>query len=549
MSVSLSLGAKTKNKLVAMAFALPVFFAIITLSLNIWQSNKGFVMSDEGWAAFLLKFMPQIGITQYYMYFKNVFQGNIYAIRLTTVFMELLGSFMFSYGLFSFYKERLNLTLKGFFVIFSFSIFSMFGVLSNWIYYVSMTKFALFMATGFILCGFAIDKQWKKNICNILSGLFLGTLFFIMPTTTPVILSTAILLFFISERPVRLTNVSLLVSGVFISILIYFAFFESFSVYVEGFKKAVMITVNDQFDDNHGLAGLFKWSKQTFLFFVYNILIGALALYGIKFLLEYKKTLATTILFSLYCIMLLIIFMMRGPHGSSSTIPVFVIYLYLFLSKCTYNMRKHQFNEMCILAYIFTIPVFGSLGTDIVFEARAIAYISFLLPVIYIMILEVEKKYKYIYYVLFLLLCATFFIHNLTGYARTNWGNIVYTKQTHSIQPITNQHLFLDKEKYNTLEMMRTLISADDHVIINSVELWGYAYLLETKPVSFNWVFNEEKVLQAIEENKKEIQFLKCICFNDNVFDPDFLENVKSKITAHTIVKHELSSITVYICQ
>jgi hypothetical protein len=153
---------------------------------------------------------------------------------------------------------------------------------------------------------------------------------------------------------------------------------------------------------------------------------------------------------------------------------------------------------------------------------------------------------KQIYYILFLILCSTYFIFNLHGYFRTNWGNIVYTEQTHLVQPFTGQYLYLDEMKHNQIKELRPLINSQDYVVINSVELWGYAYLLDATPITYDWTFNEEKTIQAIEENVKNIHSIKCICFKDSPFDAEFLTNLQQKIGADTIVKHELSSMIVY---
>ena len=502
-------------------------------------------MTDEGWGAFLLRDMPQIGITQYYMYFKNVFQGNIFAVRLGTIFMELLGSFLFSYGLFSFFKNRLSLTLKDFFVILSFSFFSMFGVLSMYIYYGSMTKFVMFMAIGFILCGFSVSQPWIEKTCIIFSGLFLGTIFFIMPTNFPIIFFATLLIYFLTENQKRFHNICLLLIGVFSSILFYFVFIESFSVYMNGFQKAISITVNDQFDDNHGLSSIIQWCKKTILFFFKDVFTGVLVLYGIGYLSEHYKSITAKIILLLYLIIFLIAFLKYYPHPTTE--PFYIVFLFLFLSNCITDVLKNRKKEFFLFTFIFITPVICSLGTDLSFELRSYPFVSLLLPVIYILIIDAYRKQ--IYYILFIILCSLYFFHNIFGYNRTNWADVVYTEQTNLIQPLTGQYLYLDAAKYQIINELKSMIHPEDYVIFNSTEFWGYAYLLETKPVSYSWRFNEEKILQEISENKKNIQSVKCLCFKDSTFDPVFLENVKSKIAAHSIVKYELSSIIVYICQ
>ncbi len=538
----------------AVAAFLPILYAVITLFAKVWQLNKGLVMSDEAYYLYLLKEMPRLGVTQFYMYFQNIFQGNIIAVRLTALLLNLLGTFVFSYGLYSYFKDELKLIKKNFYILWSLAFVMLFGgIFSLWICYFTLNQFVVFVAIGLILLGLKNKIKWFATIGFILSGFFLGTLFFVMITNVPILFFATILVYFLSEKGSRITNSLLLIIGVFLSVTVYFIFFDNLFLYIDAFKETLTSTA--KIEDGHGVVALKQWIEGTFLYFVKTVFIGVLVMYALTIILKQKSQYSSWIKIITVTLFLIFIASVQkynfksDPFKFPSTTPFFIAYLYAILILVAETKVKLNNKNFLLFCFVFLVPVFLSFGTDVSLELRAVMYISFYLPFIYIILKFTGKHWRKIYFV-FVLLISIYFFHSLYLYSKDNfaWFDIVYTKQNIPVKSIgINQNIYLDETKFANLKELKNELKEGDHVIFGSdYHLWGYMYLLGVQPVSYSFYFKEEEVLTDLRKKPVDFETFKCISWKNWPIDALLIDKIKEEIKADTIIQKDLSSVIIY---
>lgn len=550
MARLLHIRQRYKKQIFIIGYLIPIIYAIITLLLKFWQTNKGLIMSDEAWYLFLLKDQPRSIGTNFYTYFQNIFQGNIYAIRITAIFLNLLGSTVYSLGLYLFFKNRLRLSIKEFYLIWSFASLALFGgIFLTWICYFTLNQLVLFLSTGLILIGIQSKNRWISGTVFLLSGLFLGTLFFIMISNIPIILLTLIWVYFMSHS--RWGNISLISFGVILSVILFFLFFDHFSQYYDEITSNITDAVAGS--GKHSLTGLLDWIKKTLIYLAFNILTGAIFLYVfIVFLLNKDprfnsskvKMILSIILASSFFIGMRSTFISE-PYGFPSTTPFLVSYGCLLLFQLI-DTQSAQYKENILFIFVFSIPVFLSLGTDVRFKFRAILYIPFLIPVIYLLILH-RKQFVYRFYFVFLILISAYFINHVRLYFTDNHFNMNYSKQVNSLSSIhINQKIRLDQEKFDILQQIKKEIHPGDNIAIDDYSLWGYAYLLDTRPVSYDFWANEDLFMKQLKKKPIAPITLKLLSINELNLKEKFLNDIKTEIHADTIIRKKMGPIIIY---
>lgn len=544
----LSVCRKYKSLIIAAGYLLPVLYAVISLLLKFWQADKGLVMSDEAWYLLLLKDRPENMGTCFYMYFHNVFKGSIYVVRITSVFLYLLGSSIYSLGLYLFFKDRLRLSLKNFYLIWAFASIALFsGVFLLWLCYFSLNQIALFLSTGLVLTGTQSKIRWISDICFFLSGLFLGTLFFIMITNILIILFVVLLVYLIAGSKWR--NILFIMTGIISSLVVYFLCCDDFFRYFDELNSGISSTITST--EKHGLTGLLKWSKDTFIYLVVDVFTGAILLYClVSFLINKDSRFSSSkIKIVLFLVVVFLIklksILSHDPFGFPSVTPFLVIYICLILFRIL-EIRPFQYKDIFLFIYIFFIPLFLSFGTDTQFELRSIMYIPFLLPVIYLLILY-QRRYFCLFYFAFLMLVSVYFIHHMRSYSRNNYFNIIYTEQTNPLQRIgINQKICMDQKKFEILRQARNEINPGDYMVISKITMWGYVYLLDAKPVSYYFWIDENQSLEQLRKKQITPTSLKCFTSVRQDFSEEFLTNVRAEIQADTIIRKEFESMILY---
>jgi hypothetical protein len=552
---------KFKKSLITFGCLLPILYAIVTLFFKIWQLNKGIVMSDEAWYLLLMKDLPHGMASNFHLYFKNIFQNDIYSIRVFAIVLSIIGSLVYSYGIYVFFKKQLNFTRKNFYIIWSFSFILLFGgIYTLWICYLTLNHFIIFVAGGFILIAFKSDRKWAANLYTFLSGLFLGSLFFIMITNVPIILFFPLFIY-LFDRTRFFSNSICLTFGIIFSIIIYFLFVEDFNSYFRGFislftETTFGTTINNdpRIGRGHGIMSLFYWLKDTTIYLIQKVFVATLILWGLVLIISEKQL---HIIIKIVFIMIFIIYcklnwnsnFISQPYRFPSPIPFFASYICLLLliltKKYVISIKNYLF-----FGFIFIIPILLTFGTDLRFKWRSVSYLQFLLPIMYIMI-EYIKENKNKFWFAFLLLVSVYFFYSIYLYRcdRFAWFKIVYTKQTESIQSLgIKQRIFIDEQKYDLLKEVKGVVNQGDYVIIGDFDiwLWGVVYLLDLKPITYKYFFDEADALKKLKEKSFTVDSFKCISSKNSPIDSLFIDRLQKELEADTIIKRELKEVTVY---
>src|SRR5574344_1130 len=85
-----------------------LIFTIISLCIKFIFLDRGLIFSDEGWYLCLLRDLPHLGGTNYHMLFKNVFQNNIYSIRICSYLLTILSTIILSIGFWIYCKTFIS---------------------------------------------------------------------------------------------------------------------------------------------------------------------------------------------------------------------------------------------------------------------------------------------------------------------------------------------------------------------------------------------------------------------------------------------------------
>ena len=86
------------------------FIGLLIILVKLLLLDKGLVMDDEAWFLLLMRDLPTGGDapTQFNKHFNNIYNGNIFSIRLSFLFFEVICYSVFSLGDFTYFKNQLN---------------------------------------------------------------------------------------------------------------------------------------------------------------------------------------------------------------------------------------------------------------------------------------------------------------------------------------------------------------------------------------------------------------------------------------------------------
>ena len=465
-----------------------VLFAIIRLLFHIWTLDKGLVFSDESYYLYLLKDLPiSMSSSNFFKYFHNVFEGNIFLIRTAVLLVNIFSSFVFSFGLYLFFRDKYNLKTKNFLIILAYCTIGFHlckPIVGDVFSYVTMNSQIMLLSLGFLFLALHFN-----NIISILmyviSGFIAGMLIFIMITNTPIIIFIMIIIYLFSQKYI---NLLYFVVGVFMSIAYYFVFVESLSIFYNNLLGAMQQAISGKLEGEHGITQMVKWFAGLVKFSLFSILLPTLTVFGFISIRQSQNKIIKGLIY--FIGLLLIVFFYKKyiylkPPGVSSIIPIFVVSCYIFISSIISSVKINRMHIVFLLVAGMT-PICLTFGSDLTFEIRAAWYIMFIIPSLYLLTFECVKSQtmQSVLYILVILYCFnTFtFIH------QNIWGN-VYTEQKISVSDLgIKQSIKLDRTRFDDLRNLQKLVKANETVVLSFPSLWGYAYLLNMKPIDYIFI-------------------------------------------------------------
>ncbi len=513
------------------------FFAVIIIVVTFVTLNLGMTMRDEGWYLYLLKDQPlENNVTQFFLFFKNIFGSNIYAVRLTVFFTDLISASIFSVGLYVFFKQELKLNRNSFISLLSLSILGLYiGHISvNYVFsYITMNREVTLASFGFLLLALSTNKKFGDFLL-ILSGFLIGNLFFIMITNTPLILFILLFLYVKSEYR---GAIKWFLIGVLLSIVSFFVFFQPITIFWDNLCQNIDQTLNNKFITNHGGKSMIKWTLSTISYFAYEVFPFFMMLIGVFSLENTSKTTPKLLIYSFvllfFCIYSWINIIM--PSNKVATMVPFLALMFLAFYQTLIEMKR--LSHLFLLFVIFSSSLFLSFGSDTSYAVRS-NYLVFVLPIVYMLFFHLDRRVLYLK--IFTGLLFIYFLIYLTLPFRTNWAQIKYIEQKIPVSTINiNQCIKLDNNTIEELKQLNDENILKQNVILSSMFSWGYMYLLECKPVSYRFNLYENSALNQLSKIRGDSTLVLVEEKNSPHFKESFIEKVYEKFGAkHIDVRH-----------
>ena len=517
------------NKSFSFPFFTTIFLAIGFLYLNYYTLNKGLVMDDEGWYLYLLKEKPSGLATQFYQFIPRIFHGDIYSLRLFNFCFQLVAIFIYSAGLYLFLKGKFNLSKRHVILFFSFTLigFSLFTLpVCNTPYYVSLNRDITLIGIGITLTALKTIRANYSSILFVLGGFVSGFLFFVMITTSPIFLLYIILIYTYSASEKRMTHIGLYIMGILLCFVYYFTMIESLPVF---FKNSILPyasnTISAKRDENHGLIPMARWLTMTLKYLLFNGFLSALIIVGYNrikpilssgqyYILAFLSTLAAFFFYHEHVI--------HGEHAFANTSPFLGLFIFFIVDQSIIH-KNLKYTEVFLTSILF-VPVLLSFGSDVDFKTRLGAYAGFMFPLLYIICAKLySKRFMHV----FMIVIVFYAVNIFSMISRNNWGYFNYSKQTVAVGSIgIDQHLKIDSLHFNNIKALQTVLNSHDTVILSNKRLWGYSYLLNLKPLTYQFRATEENHLRSLKKHEN-IQQLKLFETVYAPFDKKTIERIK----------------------
>jgi hypothetical protein len=521
------------------SFLLLFINAIVTVSIVVWSLNRGLIFSDESWYLLLLNNnMPNVSISEWPSYAREIYPLNLLAIRyLTFCFYIISGTFL-SFCISRYFKiSFVHIFLLSLSILFIF--WSPVQFVPN---YVTFNILIFNVGIGcflFMLSGTTVKSIY---IWGVACGFIFGNLVFIMITNTPFIGILLISFIFLKKKEISIFHywVSIF-SGILLTVAVFFTTIKSFNQYINDLDKVFSYLPLIQ-GYGYGIKGLSIWLLNTFLYFTREVFIQALLLFYIFSNNNKSKSVVylSFFLFACYTVYYLIQISQTDGLNITSPTPIYILMMFIVISL----VEKNKWQTVCLLLLFLLLPVFASLGTDVKFKTRSVAYLTPLILLTYGFLRNEDfSKFILIFHgILFLTLIrfSTIFI------SQPGWQGYIIKDQNINISEIgIKRNLKLDKKTTENVRELKELIPAKSLVLINDANFWGYVYLLDLKVPYFYFRFDEKGLDNYLLNSKLESTSLYLMENPDWQF-PNNLKQIKNIISIDTIPLYKIKDMNLY---
>lgn len=509
------------------AFLLSVMAIAITM-LNIWCLNKGLMLREEGWFHYLVKDFPDFASSSnYYFYVKNLFNGKILINRITGFSIGILTAAVFACGLFNYFEKKANLNKYDLISLSALSILSLSLtniIVCNVLAYTTMNREMVLLSMALLLFALSTKNKITETALVFLSGLFAGSLFFIMITNMLMPLSVIIFLHFQKGHKKDAIWYAL---GIIASIICFFGLFYPYPIdhFIEGIVSNVDKTVNNKFVSQHGIFAMIIWCINAARFFGLQVLPLLLLYYAIPRIKSLAKPAKWSVLILL---MLGIGFYLYDyivkPSGKVETMAPFVALYVIGLIEMI-EEKRNIWTLLLIFSFLITLSL-GS-DTDI---SRKTNLIIFILPTAFIAIKSISPDKSGSLMGTTLALLAIYSALYFTLPFRNNWAGIVYSRQTLPIKELgINENIKIEPTTYNEIKELQSAGLNEKQVVLSSFYSWSYCYVLDCKPVFYGFNLYEDEALANINK----LSSLSNLVLVEDKTDPPFSQHFFKALEEH----------------
>jgi hypothetical protein len=475
-----------------------VVYAITVVPIVLWSLNKGLIFSDESWYLLLLNnHLPNIGYSEWPSYAKAFYPSDLLSIRYITFSLYIISGIFMSYGVSRFFRISFPqvsvLSLSTLFIFWSPVQF-----VPN---YITFNTFIFYFGIGCFLLMINSDSIKLLYKWGILCGFLFGNLFFIMITNTPYIAILIISLLILRKKHISIFHYWLsLFIGIFFTFIFFFTIIKPFKQYIIDLK-AVFSYLPLIEGYGYGIKGLISWLFNAFLYFNKEVFIQALLLFFIFLnIIRSKKTKFLTILLcTCYIGYYLIKILQSDSLNITSPTPIYIFLVFILILM----MEKKEWQKMMFCIVFLLLPLFASLGTDVKFSTRSALYLTPLILLIFVLIINNDiNKFILLFHGILLLVLIRF---SIIFVLYPGWQGYTIKSQNVNLSTIgINQNIKLELKRIEEVSELKKIIPSNSLALINSANYWGYIYLLNLKVPYYYFRFNEKGFMYYLAHNKIE---------------------------------------------
>lgn len=513
-------------------YGLGIFALVLVLGIRFFLLDKGFIPSDEGWYCVLMRDLPMDSSSRFHLLFKNVFQNNVYLIRLACYLVMLASSMVLALGLKKYFEKVLCKHFPYLFCLGVLFLGQMFIVDVPSFYYVNLNVAIVELSYGFMLLGLANRSHWVQ----IIAGFTMSFLFPVMITNVMIIPLTIVTLFLLSGD--KWKNVGSFCFGVVVFFAYYFAFVESPSDLLDYITAHASGVANGGSED-YGLLFYVDWLYHTVVYYIRLAVIAFLFVMIPVFTtkLKCKNNKIVNVLNVLFAMTVAYYFYKYTKpcvhFNNWWANDIYWISFFILLIR-----RKYDVGMFPLLALLFLTPLCLSFGTNVDFECRQLEYLVFITPIIFLFA-KTGRREKLLLFVSFMFLIILF-VRSLFGF---NWHQDYYLKQDTPVSTIgIEQNVKLEKKYIDELAFVKKHVDKGETCLVDN-ESWYFVDLLELQPIRYGFYLPDNPALeQIVDDSTSEDAMLNVIC-NTNHYEYLFAGMIND--SKYIIQKFEEANVVV----
>ena len=459
-----------------------VLIALVIVIANFFALSNNLIFSDEGWYLCLMRDLPHYGSTRFHLLFNNVFDNNIYAIRVSCWLLQIIGGIVLAIGFCSFVDLDVSQQRRWVLLLLSFSTLYWCGSLQSCPSY-NYNNLKIFFAEigmGLMLLGLSKDNVWYI----VFSGFAVAFLFPVMITNTILIPLMFCVILFLSKNKIR--NGLGFVAGVVLFAVLY-------CVAIEPPKEILLMLssetqhVVDKGENDYGIMFLVKWTE-TSVMYLCKCAIVASIIFGLNYFMGKHINNGKVKMFLVFVFSFVVLWYswryfepitkLKNGEWFNDFIWIFFFMICLSVLMEKMPMGKREIM-MCMLFFLITICL--SFGSNVPFYRH-----REVLPFLNLILLYLVMKKSTWWKALLSGVVVFAFLLFLSGLSGKNWHGDKWFGNHIPVESIgIHQHVKLESGCIDKLVSCREIIPQGR--VLNSAENWGQVVLLGYKPLSYDF--------------------------------------------------------------
>jgi hypothetical protein len=231
-----------------------------------------------------------------------------------------------------------------------------------------------------------------------------------------------------------------------------------------------------------------------------------------------------SILFFLLIIVYFTIPYLKAPEHGIYSAEILAVFFGWFILETRHELTLQEWSAFTLL---LVAPIFASLGTDVPFSIRGTIYMGTFYGTAGLLFVLSPFCARFRIYMCLALALLTFGF--ATNFFRPNWST--WTSLSKNIIPLSEigiqKGLRVTQDISTMINEAKNFIGLSKNVVVGDVNSWGFVYLLDLRPLIYEWKPPESQIFKAIEDSSmRELVFIES---SKNLFSAAFWSKVNSK--------------------